>query len=75
MLSMVVSYFHPGKESITDFVIRKKSEELMNMHYANEWVVKGIEENTISALLGKNCVAEQIIEFVDYLDNNKMLYF
>jgi len=75
MVSMVVSYFHPGKETITDFVIRNKREELMNMHYTNEWVVKGIEENTISALLGKNCVAEQIIELVDYLDNNKILYF
>jgi CheY-like chemotaxis protein len=73
MISLVASYFHPGEETIEDFLVRNKNDEANDRQYAEEFIARGIEVEAITAALTKNCTVEQVIDFWEYLSCTKEL--
>ena len=67
MISMTASFFHPGEETIPEFVARNYRDEQEDRHFTIEQVVRGVEEKVITATLSKNCTPEKVVEFVEYL--------
>ena len=72
MVSMISSDFHPGEETIPEFVARNYRDEAENKHFTIEPVLRGIEEKVITATLGKNCTPEKVVEFLEYLTKDKI---
>ena len=72
MISLVANYFHPGQETIEDFLIRNKQDEANNQQFAEEFIARGIEVKAITAALTKNSTGELVVDFLEYLTMYKI---
>ena len=72
MISLVANYFHPGQETIEDFLIRNKQDEANNQQFAEEFIARGIEVKAITASLTKNCTGNEVVKFMDHLTEEKI---
>ena len=67
-----LKYQRKYQETIEDFLVRNKQDEANKKQFALESIARGVEVEAITGVLTKNCTAEQIVEFVEYLTENKI---
>ena len=71
MISMAGTYFHPGQETIQEFLVRNKQDEANKKQFALESIARGVEVEAITGVLTKNCTAEEVVDFIEYLSSLK----